>query len=1835
MRKNPLLFTCLFVMGAVLLGACSSNQSINNSVDPNVVAEITPFQIGRLSALVVRFAKTPQDESLDAFALSPQQKGAWNFRDERTAIFTPSEPYKAGSTFKLAVNCKKLFDDAENFTYTFSVDGPSYSVAFDALEINDGGTFTVRGSLSTDIPLLQTDVNNIISAEIKGASFSKKLSVAWDLIEKTSERDFTITSTEAHDEASTLTVRWNGKQLGLSTKDDAVFAGERVFRIPGANTFSVVDIDTSQERALKISFSDAVDSSQDVLSFIEVTKRNQNAGARITYSVNKNIVTLYNDENWQNVSRVAILAGLQSESGSVLEEARDVTLTTSWDIPAVRFSTSGNILPTSQGTTLALETKNLAGLSLRVFEIYDTNMLQFLQVNELNGDYRLEYVGEPVHTERVSFDWDDAMQNVYVPRGIDISNLVKKYPHGMFKIQIGFTREDIRYACRASHRDFSALPNPPDIADKDYTRDAQWEYLNKLSWDDRRTYWQFDDDPCHPAFYMESYGGHFANRNVLVSDIGIMAKRTESGDVHVTVTNLKSATPLKDASVVAYSKINREVAQAKSDTNGSVVFKDARNATVIVASANNQSSYLKLSDGAALSVSHFETGGEKIQSGAKGFIYGERGVWRPGDNMYLTFVLQDIDKKLPKNIPVTFELQDPLGRIADAQTVTNGVNGFYAITTKTSADSPTGLYLARVKLGGNEWTRNVRVETIVPNHLDVQLEMQQAYLTAANNDLTLSGKWLHGAPTPNYEADIALRVLPSITTFDGYSSYTFDNMLRAVDSTRETVWEGTLDASSKARVNLDMRSNSELPGKLRAQFITRIFEPSGMFSTQQTTFDYSPYSRYVGLRLPEGKGQRKILYTDEAQTAEVVLLTEDGKLAGNASLAYTIYKLGWRWWWEKDALSDATFVSSETRKSVAEGTVDIRGGKGSFNFTIKHSEWGRYLVVVEDARGGHATSQIVYVDWPDWSGRSTGGSSASASVVPLATDKETYTVGETASVSFTTGDDARALVTVEKGGEIIKQEWLETKKGTTVYKLALTDKMSPNVYVHVTLVQSHMQTANSLPIRLYGVVPLLVDNPATKLAPVITMPASYEPNKKSSLTISEQNGKPMTFTVAVVDEGLLGLTNFKAAQLRDEFYKKEASLLESWDVFGYVMNAYSGKLETLLSIGGSEDILDSSDKDASRFTPVVFYFGPYELKANGKQEITFDMPQYIGAVRAMVVAGSDGAYGTAEKSTPVKSDLMVLPTLPRTFGTNETIDVPVTVFNGTDKNQRVSVKLDASGAVNASETKAVTVSANGNAEAVFTVTTTHAGSATFNVTATASGAAAQSTTTVAVQARGMEVSYRNVFTVEPGKTYNARVQTPTDRMTAKLFAELSPFPSIDLSARLNYLLSYPHGCIEQITSGAFPQLYIADFMKLTPQQIDDTKQNVKSVIERYPNYQTAAGGMAYWQGGNDPNAWGSCYALHFLLAAKKLGYSVPESLSKPLISWIAQSAKNWTRTDYDTSDIQAYKLFVLAEAQQADIGSMNRLRGETMRDSAKLLLASAYARAGRASVAQELFNQVTDITTIGRMTGGSFRSPLRDAGIMLYASTIVGNTSVSARVAKRIADELSSGKWCSTQETAWALMSLLPYYNGQRSGTCAYTVSNQNGKASGTVNAGVAVENFAPADAAEQVVAIQNTGDRVLYGTLVSSGLSLPATEARENAGLVMSVTYFDSTGARIRPSAIKSGDSFRIAVSVTNSMSGTVENIALTVPVPTAWEFSNDRVGESESNSPRTPYTHQDIRDDAIYTYFDLKRGETFTYTFYATAVYKGAYYIPAIHARAMYDNDIRAVETGIKMEE
>jgi uncharacterized protein YfaS (alpha-2-macroglobulin family) len=1034
--------------------------------------------------------------------------------------------------------------------------------------------------------------------------------------------------------------------------------------------------------------------------------------------------------------------------------------------------------------------------------------------------------------------------------------------------------------------------------------------------------------------------------------------------------------------------------------------------------------------------------------------------------------------------------------------------------------------------------------------------------------------------------------------------------------------------------------------------MTRVFEPSGVFSTEHISVEYSPYSRYVGVRLPRGDAARNMLLTDTDHQAEIVLLDEDGQFVqGNVQLTCETYKLSWRWWWEMGVGEPAEFASTLSRNPISRGTVTAVNGRASWPFRINYPDWGRYLVIVRDASGGHAAAQVVFIDWPGWAGRAQDGGQGSSSMLALTSEKTSYNVGERVQISFPSNREAMALAIVEKGGQIIRREWISCQDGITHFEFTAEPSMLPNVYVHITLLQPHLQTQNDLPIRLYGIIPVTIDDPNTVLRPQIRAADNWQAESSVSFTVSEASGRPMAYTVAVVDEGLLGLTRFTLPNPRNTFYAKEASFLRSWDLFQEVIGAHSGRLETLLAIGGGDDAAADPIKETQRFRPVVRFFGPFEIGRGEQRTETFELPPYIGALRIMVLAASSTnepqaarqmrAYGTAETSVTVTSDLMVFASLPRVLSPGDEVVVPVYVNSLRDGNRNVRVSLTVPGAqVQGPAVQDVSFTRSEEQLIRFRVKAPeNPQNLQFTIRAESSGLrTAQHVVDMEVRSTTIPVT-RSVYSlISPGETWRGDLAYPGREGSNTLIASFSRLPPLNLEKRLDFLIRYPHGCVEQVTSGAFPQLFLDKILALDDNRLAEIRTNVNAGIVHVLGMQLMSGGFSYWPGEAAANDWSSSYVGHFLLEARRAGYAVRESALTSWIHYQRNTAALWQASSGRFSE-QAYRLYTLALAGQADLGSMNRLRSQNLPLQASWRLAAAYWLAGQRDTAHNMIRGLSLPDGDYRELSGTFGSTLRDKAMILETLVLLNSGQGSSQedlgrthtLFEEITRTLSSDSWLSTQETAYALIAVAPYIQanaGTGELTLDFTAAGRSESIS--FNSPSAEELFGNVTGTRTPFTVTNRSNSPVYARFTARGLPEEGSEPALSEGLALVVEYRDINGRIVNPDNLNIGDDMDVILRIRNSYARTVEEIALVVPVPASWEIINTRLAGGSSSS--LAFRYQDIRDDRVMTYFNLNRGEERTIRFRVTKAYEGSFFRPAIHAYAMYDESIRALIPGVR---
>ena len=1254
-------------------------------------------------------------------------------------------------------------------------------------------------------------------------------------------------------------------------------------------------------------------------------------------------------------------------------------------------------------------------------------------------------------------------------------------------------------------------------------------------------------------------------------------------------------------------------------------------------------------DGEEQSVSRFDVGGKDIQKGLKGFIYGERGVWRPGDTLHISFMLEDREKRIPDKHPVALEIYNPRGQFYTKMISTQGTNGFYTFAVPTQADDPTGLWNAYVKVGGTAFHKGLRIETIKPNRLKITLALP-TILQASSKDVyaPLTSSWLTGATASRLKAKVEMSLSKVNTQFKNYGQYLFNNPATDFTTVRADVFNGVLDAEGRAGVNIQLPVATGAPGMLNATLTTRVFEPGGDASIYSQTVPFSPFTSYVGINLNQPKG--KYIETDKDHVFDIVTVNDQGQPVNRSNLEYKIYRISWSWWWENGEESFGTYINNSSITPVASGNLQTTGGKASFKFRINYPDWGRYLVYVKDRESGHATGGTVYIDWPDWRGRSNKTDPSGIKMLAFSLDKDSYEIGETATAIIPAAAGGRALVSLENGSTVLQQQWLEVSdQGDTKLTFKITPEMAPNVYLHISLLQPHAQTVNDLPIRMYGIAPVFVTNRQTILQPQIKMPEVLRPETDFNVTVSEKSGKPMTYTLAIVDDGLLDLTNFKTPDPWNEFYAREALGIRTWDMYDDVLGASGGRYSSLFSTGGDAS-LKPADAKANRFKPVVKFIGPFYLAKGKQQTHTLKLPMYVGSVRAMVVAGQDGAYGNAEKTAFVRTPLMLLSTLPRVLSTQEEITVPVNVFAMENQVKNVTVSLEASGAgvqITGNRQQSLTFDQPGDQLAYFTLKTgSKTGKATIHLTASGNGQQTKETIEIEVRNPNPVVTLRNSQWIEAGQEAElSYTLAGSSSANNQVQLEISRIPSVDISRRFDFLYNYQHHCTEQLTSKALPLLFVSQFKAVDEQEAEKIKTNVQEAIRQIYARQLPNGGFVYWPGNAVADEWITSYTGMFLTLAQEKGYAVhPNVLNKwkrfqraAAQNWrMPQEASNWQIWQSELQ--QAFRLYTLALAGAPEYGAMNRMKEQPgLSIQAKWRLAAAYALTGKMKPAGELvYNAETTVIPYSSMNL-IYGSSDRDEAMILETLILMKRDRDALQQAKKVSQNLAQENWFSTQSTAFALMAMGRLAE-QLSGTLDFTWS-WNGKQQPAVKSAKAVfEKEIATSPKSGTVSVKNQGKGALSVDLITRTQLLNDTLPAIADNIRLDVKYTDMAGSPISVEDIRQGTDFMSAVTLSN-ISGTSDysNLALTHIIPSGWEIYNERMivpeaSSSNSNEANTPessadkYTYKDIRDDRVLTYFDLRRGESKTFTVRLQATYAGNFILPAIQCEAMYDAAVQA---------
>ena len=1785
------------------------------------------------------------------FSFSPSLKGKAYWVSNNTIEFVPEEgALKPGTlyegTFRLG-DFIEVDKKLKEFNFSFRVQERNFTLQLESLPITATrpNEINIKGEIRFSDVVKKEEVEKMLTASDGKKSYPVEVTAT----DNHTRYLFSIRQIPREADDYPLTITANGNAAGIDRKqsEEVLIPAKDCFRFMSAERID------QPENGIEIVFSAPLSTTQDLKGLIEIPEISSSI-----FQISENRVFIYFEANTQNKLTLNIHEGVKDSQGKALGTSHTISFSEVSLKPQVEMSTSAAILPDSKSLIIPFRAVNLYAVDLSVIRIFENNVLMFMQTNSLASANELRRSGRLVYKKTL---WlaKDASKDIHHwgDYSIDLAGLIHQEPGAIYRVILSFRQEYSAYPCGggenqdmkfadSSTSDGLTKVSGSVLSEEDeaiWNTPEAYYYYNGGTMDWSVYRWTERDNPCHPSYYMDS--DRAAACNVFASNLGMIVKRNSLNKLWIAVSNILDTKPIGKAQVTAYNFQLQPI--GKGETNGEGFVEITPNGVpfIIVAESDKQKAYVRVVDGEEQSVSRFDVGGKDIQKGLKGFIYGERGVWRPGDTLHISFILEDREKRIPDKHPVALEIYNPRGQFYTKMISTQGMNGFYTFDVPTQATDPTGLWNAYIKVGGTTFHKGLRIETIKPNRLKINLALPKVLqATDKNFYAPLTSTWLTGATASKLKAKVEMSLSKVNTQFKNYGQYIFNNPATDFTTIKTDIFDGTLDAEGKANVMLKVPTATEAPGMLNATFTTRVFEPGGDASIYTQTIPFSPFTSYVGINLNQPKG--KYIETDKDHVFDIVTVNTQGQLVNSSNLEYKIYRIGWSWWWENSGESFGTYINNSSITPVASGNLQTRGGKASFKFRIDYPSWGRYLVYVKDKESGHATGGTVYVDWPEWRGRSSKTDPSGIKMLAFSLNKDSYEIGETATAIIPAAAGGRALVSIENGSTVLRQEWIEVSNGgDTKYTFKITPEMTPNVYLHISLLQPHAQTVNDLPIRMYGVVPVFVTNSQTVLQPQIQMPEVLRPETNFNVTVSEKTGKPMTYTLAIVDDGLLDLTNFKTPDPWNDFYSREALGIRTWDMYDNVLGASAGSYSSLFSTGG-DATLKPADAKANRFKPVVKFIGPFYLGKGKSQTHTLKLPMYVGSVRAMVVAGQEGAYGNAEKTAFVRTPLMMLSTLPRVLSIQEEITVPVNIFAMENQVKNVTVSLQASGGgvqIVGANQQSLKFSQPGDQLVFFTLKTgSKTGKATIHLTANGGGQQTKETIEIEVRNPNPIVTLRNSQWVEAGQSKELSYNLSSSSANNQIKLEVSRIPSVDISRRFDFLYNYQHHCTEQLTSKALPLLFVGQFKTIDKIEAEKIKTNLQEAIRQIYGRQLPNGGFVYWPGNAVADEWISSYAGMFLTLAQEKGYAVHSNVLNKWKRFQRAAAQNW-RMPQDASGWQqwqselqqAFRLYTLALAGAPEYGAMNRMKEQAgLSIQAKWRLAATYALTGKMKPAEELvYNAETTVSPYSSMNQ-IYGSSDRDEAMILETLILMNRERDALQQAKVVSKNLSQEEWFSTQSTAFALMAMGRLAE-KLSGTLDF-VWTWNDKQQPAVKSAKAVfEKEIATTPKSGMIAVKNQGKGALSVDLITRTQLLNDTLPAISDNLRMDIRYANLNGTPISVNDIIQGTDFMAITSISN-ISGTSDytNLALTHIIPSGWEIYNERMVAPETESGAadgsgksvSKYNYLDIRDDRVLTYFNLRRGETKVFTVRLQATYAGNFILPAVQCEAMYDVNVQA---------
>lgn len=1491
---------------------------------------------------------------------------------------------------------------------------------------------------------------------------------------------------------------------------------------------------------------------------------------------------------------------------------------------SIQFANKKGLYLSSKGArNVGLNIVNVPRIKVTIAKVYENNILNYLRSNRYE-DYKENANGEWGPSGTYSYGTDDPgdLSDVVVSKTIETTDLPNV--RGVSALNL-------------------ALPDP--------NNNFRGVYLVSVDSKDEA--------------YLQ------ATQLVSISDIGLIARQTKD-EVLIWANSIQTAEPLQGVEVTLVSSNNQSVYTLKTDGSGFIKFDKVAekapgfNVALITARTENDFNFLFLPD-TQVETSRFDVEGKHDnESGFDAFVYGDRDIYRPGETIHVNTVIRSQTWQSVGEIPVLIRVLLPNGRELSTFRKTTNAQGAVTTDVPLNPAAVTGSYTVEVLNANNVLltSQAISVEEFIPDRIKVEVltdgraESGGTYKAGQTITATATATNLFGPPAADRSYEMELQLKRKAFAPKDFSEYDFDipNGPTATasdangnkpDAFPKELRQGRTNASGQAIETFQISPLYQDIGLLEAKLFVTVFDENGRPVNRLRRMDVLTQDTFYGMRLPD-----RYVATNAPLAVDLVALSAGGVPRASASAVVEVIRYDYQTVIEKEGDGNQARIKYTTKrreKSVYTNTLLFKDGKASFRYVPTVS--GEYEIRTRRPNGTNYAATSFYA----YGYGSTSASSFEVSQegqVLMTLDKPSYQTGDKAKVLFKAPFDGKLLVTLERN-HVLEQHWLTTSSKSAEWSFAVGSEHLPNVYLTATLIRPMANTTLPLTVA-HGFAPVLVQDAATQLP--VTITATTQSRSKIRQTIRVKTASHAQVTVAVVDEGILQLKNFKTPDPYGFFYQKRALEVGSHDLYALLYPELS--LRSASSVGGDGYDLERRVNPLSngRVKLVALWSGILETDGNGEASFPVDIPQFSGDLRVMAVAYKDNAFGSANSNMKVADPIVISTGVPRFLSPGDQVELPVNLSNTTQKPAVLTARIGLTGplATDSITTQKVTIQPGRESRAIFRISGKQAiGTGTITITANAFGETFTEKTDITVRPAASLQKTALSGVVAGGQSQALKLTGNFLPGTARASITLSRSPVAQYGKELSYLLGYPHGCLEQTISKAFPQLYFADlakqiasntyFVRAGDSDLNPTT-NVRQAIQKVESQQVASGGFTLWPGTQATtdrpgvDNWASAYAVHFLAEAQEAGYEVRPAVFSNAIDFLTTLTNNPATEEIVTIDetgsrstkkiasrTNLYALYALAIAGKPNRSSMNYYKQNAglLTPDSRYLLASAFFLIGDTrSFSALLPKRFTDATT-GRETGGSYASPLRNLALVLESlvETDRDNLQIPA-LARQLSTALKQTTYLNTQEAAFAFLALGKLARQTATSTATATLS-AGGKSLGTMTDAFLNLKRVPTHTA---LLLSAKGSGNVYYFAESEGVPASGKIADEDNGLRVRRTYLNRDGQPLGD--IRQNDLVVVKLTLSSTNGLAVDNVVLTDLLPAGLEVENPRLTEQRDMSwiqkPATP-DYFDLRDDRI-NFYTSATGSAKTFYYLARAVSKGRFVVGPVSADAMYSSDYRS---------